>query len=214
MPSEELLNITQTAKILGVSVKTLQRWDKEGTFPALRTPSNRRAYRRSDVNARMGINDSVEGLQAIAVYCRVSSQRQKDNGDLDRQQSRVITHCTKRKYNIKYVLAEMGSGMNDKRPKLNRLLNLAIEKQISKVVIEYKDRLTRFNFNLFDGFFKSHGVEIEWVEESLPKSYEDELVEDLISIMSSFSAKMYGRRSAVRRKRDAASRETSDQENS
>jgi predicted site-specific integrase-resolvase len=214
MPSEELLNITQAAKILGVSVKTLQRWDKEGTFPALRTPSNRRAYRRSDLNAQMGIKKSEEGLQPIAIYCRVSSQRQKNNGDLDRQQSRVIAHCTKRKYNIKYVFSEMGSGMNDKRPKLNRLLKLAMEKQISRVVIEYKDRLTRFNFNLFDLFFKSHGVEIEWVEESLPKSYEDELVEDLISIMSSFSAKIYGRRSAIRRKRDAASRKTSNKEKS
>lgn len=214
MPSEELLNITQTAKILGVSVRTLQRWDKDGTFLALRTPSNRRAYKRSDVNARMGIMASDNDLLPIAVYCRVSSQRQKDNGDLDRQQSRVISHCTKRKYNIKYVFAEMGSGINDKRPKLNRLCNLAVEKQISRVVIEYKDRLTRFNFNLLYMFFNSHEVEVEWVEESLPRSYEDELVEDLISIMSSFSAKIYGWRSAVRRKRDAASRKTSDKEDS
>ena len=75
------------------------------------------------------------------------SSLKKDNGDLDPQQSRVVAHCTKRKYNIKYVFAEMGSEMNDKRPKLNQLLNLAVEKQISKVVIEYKDRLTSFNFN-------------------------------------------------------------------
>ncbi len=162
----------------------------------------------------MGIMKSEEGSLPIAVYCRVSSQPQKDNGDLDRQQSRVIAHCTKSKYNIKFVFAEMGSGMNDKRPKLNRLLKLAVEKQIGKVVIEDKDRLTRFNFNLFELFFKSHGVEVEWVEESLPKSYEDELVEDLISIMSSFSAKIYRRRSAVRRKPDAASRKTSNKEKS
>lgn len=196
MPSDELLNIQQAAKILGVSVRTLQRWDKNEIFKALRTPSNRRAYRRSDVEARMGIQRGQTDLLPIAVYCRVSSQRQKDNGDLDRQQSRVIAYCTKKKYNIQYVLAEMGSGMNDKRVKLNRLLKLAINQQISKVVIEYKDRLTRFNFNLFELFFESHGVEIEWVEESLLLSYEAELVEDLISLMSSFSAKMYGRRSA------------------
>ena len=199
---------------IALSVKTLQRWDNDGTFKAQRSPTNRRVYKRSEVEARIGVSVTHKGSLPIAVYCRVSSQRQKDNGDLDRQQARVISHCTKHKYEIKYVFAEMGSGINDKRTRLNRLLKLAIDKQISKVVIEYKDRLTRFNFNLFEMFFKSHGVEVEWVEESLPKTYEDELVEDLISIMSSFSAKIYGRRSAQRRKRDAASRETSNKEDS
>ena len=89
---------------------------------------------------------------------------------------------------------------------LNRLFKLAIDRQISRIVVEHKDRLTRFNFGVFEVFFKSHGVEIEWAENVLPKSYEAELVEDMISLMSSFSARIYGKRSAenARKKREAA----------
>ena len=93
--------------------------------------------------------------------------------------------------------------MNDNRPKLHRLFDLAIERKINRVVIEHKDRLARFNFSIFVRLFESHGVAVEWCEEVLPKSYEAELVEDMLSLLSSFSAKIYGRRSAERRKKKA-----------
>jgi predicted site-specific integrase-resolvase len=82
---------------------------------------------------------------------------------------------------------------------------LAIDRKISRVVVEHKDRLARFCFGVFEVFFKSHGVEIEWAENVLPKSYESELVEDMISLMSSFSARIYGKRSAEnqRKKKEA-----------
>lgn len=97
-------------------------------------------------------------------------------------------------------MRSVGSGMSDTRPKLNRLFQLVAKHEVTKVVVEYKDRLTRFNFGVYQTFFESHGVAIECIEEVLPKSYEAELVEDMISMMSSFSAKIYGRRSAERRK--------------
>lgn len=90
--------------------------------------------------------------------------------------------------------------MNDNRPKLKRLFHLVRSKLIERVVIEHKDRLTRFNFAYLDTFFSSHGVVIECMESVLPKSYEAELVEDILSLMASFSAKIYGKRSAERRK--------------
>jgi len=80
--------------------------------------------------------------------------------------------------------------MNDNRPKLHRLFDLAIEHKINRLVIEHKDRLARFNFGIFVKLFESHGVIVEWCEEVLPKSYEAELVEDMLSLLSSFSAKM------------------------
>ena len=85
--------------------------------------------------------------------------------------------------------------MNDNRPKLRSLIEAASKGQISKVIIEYKDRLTRFNYNMFNLFFNQMGVEVICIESVLPKSFENELVEDTISLMSSFSAKIYGKRS-------------------
>lgn len=81
-----------------------------------------------------------------------------------------------------------------------RLFQLVANHQITQVVVEHKDRLCRFNFGVYQKFFESHGVKIELIEEVLPKSYEAELVEDMLSLMASFSAKIYGKRSADRRK--------------
>lgn len=90
--------------------------------------------------------------------------------------------------------------MSDTRPKLKQLFQLVSKRKITKVVVEHKDRLTRFNFGIYEEFFSSHGVTIELIEEVLPKSYEAELVEDMLSLLASFSAKIYGKRSADRRK--------------
>ena len=145
-------------------------------------------------------SESSENVDVTAVYCRVSSHEQKHKGDLDRQKARVLEHCLKKRYTVDHVLTEVGSGMNDNRPKLKRLFHLVRSKLIERVVIEHKDRLTRFNFAYLDTFFSSHGVVIECMESVLPKSYEAELVEDILSLMASFSAKIYGKRSAERRK--------------
>jgi len=135
------------------------------------------------------------------VYCRVSSNEQKQKGDLDRQKLRVLEYCSKKEYVVKYLFDEVGSGMNDNRSKLHKLFELVINKQISKVVVEHKDRLTRFNFFIYKTFFNSYGVEIEFVEEVLSKSYENELVEDMLSLLSSFSAKIYSKRGTENRKK-------------
>lgn len=90
--------------------------------------------------------------------------------------------------------------MSDSRSKLQALLRLARDQKISRIVIEHKDRLTRFNFSIYQTYFESHGVTVEWMEDVLPKSYESELVEDMLSLLASFSAKIYGRKSADRRK--------------
>jgi len=94
--------------------------------------------------------------------------------------------------------------MCDTRSKLQQLFKLVSEKKIDKVVVEHKDRLTRFNFEFLSQFFGSYGVEIEWVDDVLAKSFENELVEDMLSLMSSFSNKIYGKRSAELRKQRKA----------
>ena len=109
-----------------------------------------------------------------------------------------------KKYNVAHVFEEVGSGMTDTRVKMLRLFDLAVKGEIGRVVVEHKDRLARFNFNIFQKFFDSHGVTVEWIDNVLPKSYEAELVEDMVSLMASFSAKVYGKRSAENRKRKKA----------
>ncbi|UUO17916.1 recombinase family protein [Dolichospermum heterosporum] len=100
-----------------------------------------------------------------------------------------------------YSFAEVGSGMSDTRAKLLKVFKLATEKKISKLIIEHRDRLCRFNLEIFKLFLESHGVQVEYIEETLPKTYEAELAEDMLSLMSSFSARIYRKRSAQRRKK-------------
>ena len=134
-------------------------------------------------------------------YCRVSSHDQKQKGDLERQSDRVVAHVARQGYKLVDALEEVGSGMSDTRPKLHRLFKLVDDHRVDVVVVEHKDRLCRFNFGFLQAYFQSHGVEVEWVEDVLGKSYEEELVEDMLSLMSSFSARIYGKRSAENRRK-------------
>jgi len=183
---------------------TLRKWTADGVIEAFRTNERgHRKYRFSDVNALVGIepdDKSTQEILPIAVYARVSSHDQKQKGDLDRQKARLLEYCVEKKYNIEYIFDEVGSGMNDKRSKLIKLMKLASDKKISKVVIEHKDRLIRFNYNILEMYFNSHGVTVEYVEQTLNKSFENELVEDMLTLMASFSAKIYGKRSHQNRK--------------
>jgi len=138
---ERLITVSAAANQLGVTKKTLQVWDREGKLVALRTAGGHRRYRQSDIEKLQGIeHDSVERNQ-IAIYARVSSQDQKQKGDLDRQKARLLEHCAVKEYKVTAVLVDVCSGMKSKRPYLKQLFRLAAEHKIDRVVIEYKDRL-------------------------------------------------------------------------
>lgn len=202
--ADKLLTLDETAKILNVSKETLRNWDRGGKLVALRSEGGHRKYLQSKINDYLGIEteDEDANLQHVAVYCRVSSQDQKKNGDLERQKGRMLQYCVEQGYEVKHILEEVSSGMKSKRPKLNKLYKLVREGKINKVVVEHKDRLARFMFDVFEEFFTSYDVEIEIVNETLPKSFENELVEDMLSLLSSFSSRIYGKRSAERRKKN------------
>jgi len=201
--NDKLINITEAAKQLGVSIDCLRKWDKNGKLIALRTSGGHRRYKQSDITKLQGNEIQEDNEDITAIYCRVSSQDQKKNGDLDRQKARLFEYCTKKKYKVEHCLDEVCSGMKAVRPKLKQLFKLVEEKKINRVVIEHKDRLARFMYDIFVQYFSSHGVKIECVEEVLPKSFENELVEDMLSLLSSFSSRIYGKRSAERRKKKA-----------
>lgn len=201
---DRLLTIGETAELLGVGISTLRHWDETGQLVAVRTPGGHRRYRLSSVERFQGLEVSDENEDITAAYVRVSSHDQKKKGDLDRQKGRVLEYCAKSGYQVGYVLSDVASGMSDNRAKIRRLIKLASEGKINRVVVEHKDRLSRFMVGVFVDFFDSLGVTVEWIEESLPKSFEAELVDDILALMASFSAKLYGRRSAERRRKKKA----------
>ena len=136
----------------------------------------------------------------VCVYVRVSSHEQKKKGDLERQKNRMIEHCAKSGYKLEYVLEDVGSGLSGTRPKLMKLFKLVTEQKISRVVIEHKDRLTRFQFNVFEEFFGAFDVKIEYVDDGNNLPYEQEFARDIMALISSFSGKFYGKRSGDRKR--------------
>lgn len=201
--TDKLLTIREVCELLNVHIDTLRLWDNNGKLLAIKTKGGHRRYKKSQIDEFMQneVEETGQNKNVVAVYCRVSSHDQKQKGDLDRQKARLLQYCMDKEYKAEYVYEEVGSGMNDKRSKLNNLLKLAEEKKISKVIIEHKDRLTRFNKNIYIKYFESHGVEVEWTQETLDAGYENELVEDMLSLIASFSSRIYGKRSAENRKK-------------
>ena len=191
---DKLISIAKASEILGVNKWTLRRYP-EATLPVHFTPKGHRRYLLSDVLSLLG-KQPTENINETAIYCRVSSQDQKNHGDLERQKGRVLEYCVNKKYNVTYIFEEVGSGLNDNRKKFHNLLDVITERKISKVIVEHKDRLTRFNFEIIKKLAKGFGVEIEVIDVELNKTFEEELVSDIVSLMASFSARLYGKRSS------------------
>ena len=198
---DKLLTIGQVSETLNVSQETLRTWDREGKLPSVRSEGGHRRWRESDILKYMGIFEEEKPSNNVCIYGRVSSHDQKQKGDLDRQLQRLSEYCAKKKYHVESILKDVGSGLSDSRKGLLKLLNLVVEKKICKVVIEHKDRLTRFQYGLFEFFFKSYGVDIEVIEKKETENEDEELVEDIMMLMASFSGKIHGRRSAKLRKK-------------
>lgn len=201
MTNEKFYTLNEVSNLLNVHQDTLRLWDKSGKLISIRTKGGHRRYKHSVIHELMDVDEQTKEFKdIICIYCRVSSNEQKTKGDLDRQKQRLYEYCIQKKYVVEYIFEEVGSGLNDKRPKLLKMMDLAKEKKITKIVIEHKDRLIRFNKNILIKYFESHGVVVEWSQETLQQSYENELVEDMLSLIASFSSKLYGKRSVENRK--------------
>ena len=206
---KKLLTIKDVAGLIGVTYKTLHRWDEEGRLPSLHMTKGMRRYDSELVEKFLGqYNPEPIKDRPVCVYVRVSSHEQKQKGDLERQKNRMIEHCAKKGYKLDYMLEDVGSGLSGSRPKLLKLFNLVKEQKISRVIIEHKDRLTRFQFNVFEEFFGAFDVKIEYVDDGTNLPYEQEFANDIMALISSFSGKFYGKRSADRRKMQKALKET------
>lgn len=172
------------AEKLNVSVVTLQRWDREGRLKSFRTPTNRRYYTQEQLDELLGGNSQEKKL--TIGYARVSSNNQKD--DLNNQKEYINS-----KYECDIVYSDIGSGLNYKRKNFNRILDLIANNKVDKIVITYKDRFIRFGFEWFEQYCLKFGTKIIILNDE-EKTYQQELVEDLISIIHVFSCRIYGLR--------------------
>ena len=197
--NNNLLNIKEAALYLNVSLETLRNWDKIGKLPSIKTIGGHRRYQKEVLNEFIGIVSNVDISNSVAIYARVSSHEQKSKGDLDRQSQRLSEYCAKKKLKVEYIIKDVGSGLSDTRVGFNKLSNLVINKKITKVVIENKDRLTRFQYNFVEKMFGSYGVEVVCVNKP-DEEGDKEFINDLMMIIASFSGRLYGNRSAKRRR--------------
>lgn len=187
-------SINEFSKILGVSAQTLRNWDANGKLHPHHTSTNGyRYYSHEQLNQVMNIKPN---LNRIAIgYCRVSSHKQKD--DLERQIENVKTYLIAKEQPFE-IISDIGSGINYKKKGLRELIKRITQNQVDKVVVLYKDRLLRFGFELVEYIASLYNCEIE-IMDNTEKSEQQELVEDLVQIITVFSCKLQGKRAGKAR---------------
>jgi len=184
-----IYTIGEFAKRVGKSTSTLRRWDKSGELKAKRHKSGHRYYDESDVRELLNLTPLEK--RKVVVYCRVSSQGQKD--DLKSQSKAMETYCLAKGIAVDEWVTEIAGGMNFKRKKFLSILDQIVSGEIRHLLVAHKDRFVRFGFDLIQHLATKNGCIIEVVnQESL--SPEQEMVEDLLAIVHTFSCRLYGMR--------------------
>ena len=178
------------AELLNVSVKTLQRWDREKILVANRTPTNRRYYTYDQYLQFKGICKDADSRK-IVIYTRVSTRNQSD--DLENQVDFLQTYANAKGLIADEIIRDYGSGLNYNRKKWNQLLVEVMENKIKMILVSHKDRFVRFGFDWFEKFCNKFNVEIVAVKNER-LSPNEELVQDIVSILHVFSSRLYGLR--------------------
>lgn len=177
-------------ELLGVSVKTLQRWDRDGIWKANRTPTDRRYYTYDQYLQFKGIKTKND-RRDIVIYARVSTRNQKD--DLQNQVDFLKLFCNAKGMIVNQCIEDFGSGLNYNRKKWNKLLDDVMENRIKTIIITNKDRFIRFGYDWFEKFCEKFNTKIIIVKnETL--SPKEELVQDMIAILHEFRCRLYGLR--------------------
>ena len=195
----KLVNISEAARILGVTTTTLRNRDKKGLLkPDELTKGKARRYRVESLrNINRNIIFTKDDLKTIA-YARVSSHDQKQ--DLNRQVQLLELYCTKHGYKYE-VIQDIGSGMNYYKKGLTRLIDLILDNQVQRLVLTHKDRLLRFGAELVFSICEAKNVEVIIINQGEePPSFEEELAKDVLEIITVFSARLYGSRSKKNKK--------------
>ena len=180
--------LTDAAKQLGLHKQTVWNYIKDGQIKATKTKNNRWYIDQTEIDNYMG-SAKIQSDQGVAIYARVSSSENKD--DLERQTDRLVQFANSRGWRVVRIEKEVASGVNDQRPKVLGLLKDADKYEY--IIVEHKDRLTRFGFNLIINNINNIYVVNEVDNE------DHALMEDLVAIITSFCARLYGQRRSKRK---------------
>ena len=191
--SNNLIDIREAAQRLGVTITTLRRWDTSGKLNAVRTFGNHRRYRLDEIEILVNqmTPASLSTINAF-IYCRVSTKKQQESGNLMRQRERLIQYCHDKNYNVVTIYEEVASGLNDKRRELTKMFRSLSDANV--IVVEYADRLARFGYSYLKEFATAYNVSIEAIVKTEKLQPNEEMVNDLVSIVTCFSARLYGAR--------------------
>lgn len=190
MKDNSNIKISKLYRDLGITRVTLYNWKNKGLVEFIKSKTGRNYVSINEYNRLLGIKEKKE--ESVIIYCRVSSSENKAN--LETQKERMINYCNARGYKVDRVIIEIGSGINDKRAKLIKLLS---DGDFSKLVIEHKDRLTRFGFNYIEILLNSMNKTIEVVNNV--ETEKEDIIQDFVSIITSFCARIYGNRRSKRK---------------
>lgn len=197
---DNVYRIKEFGKRIGKSCSTLRRWDKEGRLKPKRGLGGHRFYDEADIRVALFQKTTIQN-QLNIVYCRVSSKSQKD--DLATQHQAMEHFCLGAGIPISEIYDEVAGGMNFNRKIFLSIIDKIEQYEVSKLVVAHKDRLVRFGFAFFEHFAKKHGCEII-VANQINLSPQQEMVEDLMSIVHCFSSRLYGLRNYKKQIADAA----------
>lgn len=178
------------SQMLGVTSQTLRNWDREDKLkPAYVKSNGYRYYSEDSILSFTQERKTKKNLNVIG-YARVPSKKQSD--DLERQVNNLMTYLNS-KYSDYGIITDIGSGINYAKPGLKKLIEKINRKEVDLIVVLYKERLLRFGFELIEYFAELNNVKIE-VLDKIDKNQDQELVEDLVQIVTVFSSKIQGKR--------------------
>ena len=184
-------SIGEFANQIGKTIQTLRNWDKKDILkPSHVTKGGTRYYSEEQLNHFLGLKSEKQINKKIIGYCRVSSHKQKD--DLERQIENVKTYMYAKGYQFE-IITDIGSGINYNKKGLNQIIDMVTNSEVEKIVVLYKDRLIRFGYELIENLCDKFGTVIEIID-STEKTDEQELVEDLVQIITVLSCRLQGKR--------------------
>lgn len=201
MKNKCLLSPKEAAYELGISVKTVHRWDKAGKLHTVRTAGNQRRIPIEEIARHRRQGKGEQEAERCVLYARVSSVRQEQDGNLVRQTERLKEAASTRGHEVVTTISEQASSLNEKRKGVGKLLRLIEDQAVDVVLVEYPDRLVRFGFSYLEQAFRWKGVRLEVLDPPKQQEPTEELVQDLLTMVSVFAGRLYGHRAKRVRER-------------